>query len=84
MFFFYKADQKQGNGKYQTKITIYLFENEFHANSEFLLRVDLQFVELFDQNVELLRAKFVQDAASLAKQHLSGILYTIKGTKLVK
>ena len=48
----------------------YLFENELHANPEFVFSVDLQFVEFFDQNDEFLRTKLVQDAASLPKQNL--------------
>ena len=49
----------------------YLLEYEFHAKSEFLFRVDLQLgVELFNQNVELLRTKLVQNASSLTQQNV--------------
>ncbi len=52
----------------------YLFKDELNAEPEFLLVVNLQFVELFDQNVELLRTQFVQDATSFSHQDGVGIL----------
>jgi hypothetical protein len=47
----------------------HLFEDELHAVLQLVLGVDLQLVELADQDVELLRAQLVQDAASLAQEN---------------
>ena len=47
-----------------------LLEDELHAEPELLVGVDLEVVELVDEDVELLRTKLVQDAASLARQNL--------------
>lgn len=46
----------------------HLLEDELHAEPQLLLCVDLKLFELLHQDVELLRAKFVQDAASLSRQ----------------
>ena len=51
-----------------------LLEDELHAEPELLVGVDLEVVELVDEDVELLRTKFVQDAASLARQNLDRVL----------
>ncbi len=53
---------------------IYLFENKFDAQSEFFLGIDLKFVELFNQNVEFLRTKLIQNASGLAHQNIGWIL----------
>ena len=54
--------------KMRSKSVINLLEDELHAEPELLVRVNLEVVELVDEDVELLRTKFVQDAASLSRQ----------------